>query len=183
MNYFDLIILVALLWSAYKGFSKGFIHSIASFAALLLGIYGAIKFSDVTSHYLIQNFHFNPNYLPIISFAVTFVIIVVAVHFAATLIDKLIKAIALGFINRILGAVFGIAKIAFIISIILVIVNGLDKNLKFLSPQLKQNSFLYKPLSNFAPSIFPYLKFENIGLNKSSTNKTFVFSDYKQEGV
>ncbi len=175
MNYFDLIILVPLLWSAYKGFSKGFIHTIASLAALLLGIFGAIKFSDVTSQYLILNFNFNPNYLPIISFAITFVLIVVAVHFAAGLIDKLIKAIALGFINRILGAVFGIAKIAFIISIIIVIANGLDKNLKFISPKLKENSILYKPLSDFAPSIFPYLKFENIGLNKSSLkNKTFV---------
>ncbi|MBE9467210.1 MAG: CvpA family protein [Bacteroidetes bacterium] len=184
MNYFDLIILVPLLWSAYKGFSKGFIHSVASFGALLLGIFGAIKFSDITSQYLIQNFDFNPNYLPIVSFAVTFVLIVVAVHFVAILIDKLIKAIALGFINRILGSLFGIAKIAFIISIILVIVNGLDKNLKFISPKLKQSSILYKPLSNFAPSIFPYLKFENIGINNSlSINKAFVYSDIKNEGV
>ena len=175
MNYFDLIILIPLLWSAYKGFSKGFVHAIASLAALLLGVFGAIKFSDVTSQYLIQNFDFNQNYLPIISFAITFILIVIAVHFAATLIDKLIKAIALGFINRILGAVFGIAKIAFIISIILVIVNGLDKNLHFMSPKLKETSILYKPLSDFAPSIFPYLKFENIGINNSSsTNKTFV---------
>ncbi len=174
MNYFDLIILVPLLWSAYKGFSKGFVYSIASFAALLLGIYGAIKFSDVTSRYLIQNFNFNQHYLPIISFAVTFILIVVAVHFVATLIDKLIKAIALGFINRILGAVFGFAKIAFILSIILVIINGLDKNLNFISPKLKETSILYKPLSDFAPSIFPYLKFENIGLNNKTTKKTFV---------
>ncbi|MCK4661872.1 MAG: CvpA family protein [Bacteroidales bacterium] len=171
MNFIDIIIIIPLLWSAYKGFSKGLIITVASLAALILGIFGAIKFSDFTSQYLIENFDFNPDYLPIISFALTFVLIVIGVHLIARLLDKLVKAVALGFLNRISGLIFGIIKTAFIISIILVVLNGFDKNLKFISPETKENSILYKPLSSFAPLIFPYLDFKNIKMDEEHKNK------------
>ena len=53
-------------------------------------------------------------------------------------------------------------KIAFIISIVLVILNVANKNLEFLSPDFKQKSLFYQPISNFAPSLFKYLKFEEL---------------------
>ncbi|NOZ46293.1 MAG: CvpA family protein [Chlorobi bacterium] len=162
MNVIDLIIVIPLAWSAYKGFSKGLIVSIASLLALLLGVYGAIKFSDITSGYLIQNFDFSSQYLPIISFAITFILIVVAVHLLARVLDKIVKAVALGFINRISGALFGIIKTAFILSVILTLINKFDEKTGVISPELKESSLLYIPLTGFAPLVFPYLDFEKI---------------------
>ncbi len=43
MNYLDIIFLVPLLFALYRGFKKGMIHMVASLAALVLGIFGAIK--------------------------------------------------------------------------------------------------------------------------------------------
>ncbi len=162
MNLFDLVFIVLLLWSAYRGFTKGFILQLSTLAALLLGIYGAIHFSDFTAQLLTENFSISNNYLSIIAFALTFVVIVIAVHLLARLIEKLIQAIALGFINRILGIVFGIAKTAFILSIILVLVNKANEKYNFLPPEKTENSLLYQPLSDFAPSIFPYLRFDEL---------------------
>ena len=42
------------------------------------------------------------------------------------------------------------------------IINAIDRNLNFLSDEKTESSLLYKPLSNFAPTIFPYLNFEKI---------------------
>jgi len=162
MNLFDLVFIVLLIWSAYRGFTKGFILQLSTLAALLLGIYGAIHFSDFTAQMLTEHFSISSDYLSIIAFALTFVVIVIAVHLLARLIEKLIQAIALGFINRILGIVFGIAKTAFIISIILVLVNKANDKYHFLPREKRENSFLYKPLSDFAPAIFPYLRFEEL---------------------
>ncbi len=162
MNYIDIILAAILLWAAYRGFSKGFIIHAASLAALLLGIFGAIRFSDVTARLLIQKFDFTSQYLPVISFAITFVVIVVAVHLFARLLDKLVKAVALGFVNRIAGVLFALIKTAFIISIILVILNTIDRRLSFLPHQQIEKSYLYKPLSNLAPALFPYLHFDYI---------------------
>jgi len=162
MNLFDLVFILLLLWSAYRGFTKGFILQLSTLAALLLGIFGAIHFSDLTADWLNTRFDISTNYLSIIAFALTFIIIVIAVHLLARLVEKLIQAIALGFVNRILGIVFGIAKTAFILSVILVLVNKANDKYHFIPREKTQNSLLYQPLSDFAPMIFPYLRFDDL---------------------
>ncbi|MCK5171262.1 MAG: CvpA family protein, partial [Bacteroidales bacterium] len=103
MNTIDLVFAILLLWSAYRGYTKGFIVQLATLAALLLGILGAVLFSDITSGIIIKKFDISGQYLPIISFAVTFVVIVIGVHLFAKMLNKLIDAIALGIVNRLLG--------------------------------------------------------------------------------
>ena len=119
-------------------------------------------FSDFTSSLIIKKFEISGQYLPIISFAVTFIAIVIAVHILAKALNKLIDAIALGIVNRLLGVLFSVLKVAFIVSIILVLINKADNRYKFIPDDTKEKSLLYKPLSNFAPMIFPYLNFEKI---------------------
>ncbi len=162
MNYIDLIIAIPLVWGVFVGFKNGLIIEVASLAALLLGIFGAIHFSDLTANFLVTNLNITTQYINLIAFAVTFVGIVIVVHLLAKMIDKLVKAVALGFVNRLLGMVFGLIKYAFIISIILVIINAINRNKTIISEEKIENSILYKPLSTFAPTIFPYLNFEKI---------------------
>jgi membrane protein required for colicin V production len=160
MNIFDLIFLVIFLWAAYKGFSKGLIIQAASLAALLLGIFGAIKFSGYTAFVLTKKFNVTGEYLQLTAFAITFVLIVIAVHIIARLTEKFVKAVALDFVNRILGLLFSTIKMAFIISIILVIVNIIDYKTPFLPKDKVNKSLLYKPLSSLAPMLFPYFRLE-----------------------
>lgn len=162
MNTVDLVFSILFLWAAYRGYTKGFIVQLATLAALLLGILGAVMFSDFTSGLIIKKFEVSGNYLPIISFAVTFIVIVIAVHLLAKMLNKLVDAIALGIVNRLLGVLFSVLKIAFIASIILVLINKVDNKYNFIPDDTKENSLFYKPLSNFAPMIFPYLNFEKI---------------------
>lgn len=162
MNTIDLVFAIVLLWAAYRGFTKGFIVQLATLAALLLGILGAVLFSDFTSELIIKKFEVSGQYLPILSFALTFIVIVIAVHLLAKALNKLIDAIALGVVNRLLGVLFSVLKIGFIISIILVLVNKIDSKYNFIPDDTKENSLLYKPLSNFAPMVFPYLNFDKM---------------------
>jgi len=175
MNYIDLILLIFLLWSAYRGFRNGLIIEVASIAALILGIFGAIKFSFMTSDFLVEKFEMTTKYLPLISFAITFVVIVIVVHLLAKALDKLVKAIALGFINRLFGILFGVVKTLFILSIILVILNTIDRKTKFLPEDKIEESLLYNPISAFAPLIFRDLNFESI--------KGFRDKPEEEEGV
>lgn len=162
MNTLDIIFCILFLWSIYRGFTKGFIIQLAKLAALLLGILGAIYFSDFTADFITEKFHYSNQYLPVIAFAITFVIIVIVIQLTARYFNKLIEEGTLGTINRILGVLFSIVKMAFIISIVLVLFNKMNNKYNFMSEETKQESYLYKPLSGFAPVIFPYLKFEKI---------------------
>lgn len=173
-NVFDIIFAIILLYSAYKGFSKGFVIQAATLVALLLGIYGAVRFSDYTADILSIKLNITTQYLPLIAFAVTFVAIVILVHLIAGVTEKLLRAVALGFVNRIAGLLFGILKSAFIISILLVIINGIDTRMNIIPSDVKNNSLLYRPLSEFAPKIFPFLKFNQLREGKENTGNNEI---------
>jgi len=157
MNYIDIVLGLLLVFSAISGFRKGLIVELASLAALILGIWGAIEFSYVTSDFLIENFDFQTKYLNIISFILTFVIIVILVHIIGSIVNKLVETVMLGFINKLAGLAFGILRSALILSIILVVFDKIDEDVEILSREAKEESRLYAPIRNFAPSIFPFI--------------------------
>jgi membrane protein required for colicin V production len=158
MNYLDLIFLIPLLFALYRGFKKGLIHMVASLAALVLGIFGAIKLRAVFASLLDSIFNISPDYINVIAFSVAFVSIVVLVNLVAFLVEKLIKAVALSFVNRLLGMGFGLLLTAFVISMILWPVNQINAERQIIKPERIEGSILYRPLSDFAPAVFPYLK-------------------------
>lgn len=158
MNILDIILVVPLLWAVYRGFKKGLVYMAASLLALALGILGAIRFHEDTAGLLDQWFTIHPDHLRLVSFAVTFIAVVLIVHIAAFLVDKLIRAVALNFINRLAGMVFGVFVTAFIISIILLPLQAANEKRQFLSEEKIEQSLLYKPLLKLAPAVLPYLK-------------------------
>jgi membrane protein required for colicin V production len=158
MNVLDIIFLVPLLFAVYRGFRKGLVYMIASLLALILGIAGAIRLRPVFASLLDAVFEVSPEYMNTIAFAVAFVTIVLVVHLIAFLIDRLVKAVALNFINRTLGMVFGIAVTAFVISMVLWPINQVNAEKQIIKPDLIEGSLLYRPLSAIAPAVFPYLK-------------------------
>jgi membrane protein required for colicin V production len=131
---------------------------VASLAALILGILGAIRLRPLFASMLDGLFEISPDYLNIIAFSVAFVVIVLAVHLVAFLVEKLIKAVALNLVNRLLGMGFGLLVTAFVLSMILWPINQVNEEKQLIKPERIENSLLYKPLSAFAPAVFPYLR-------------------------
>ena len=158
MNYLDIIFLVPLLFALYRGFKKGMIHMVASLAALVLGIFGAIKLRPMFASLLDSIFDISPDYMNVIAFSVAFVSIVLVVHLVAYVVEKLIKAVALNLVNRLLGMGIGLLVTAFVLSMILWPVNQVNAEKQIIKPERIEGSILYKPLSAFAPAVFPYLK-------------------------
>lgn len=161
MNMLDIIIGIPIIWMAYKGFSKGFVIEVTTLIALLLGIYIAINFSFYTSDLIREYFTVEEKYMSILSFAITFVIVVIIIMLLGRLLEKFIDMIALGFLDKLAGGVFGILKAALIISAILLVINTFDKNEKVISPKLKANSLLYQPVASMLPTLLPMINFEN----------------------
>lgn len=159
MNYIDIILGILLILSAFNGFSKGFVEELAGLVALVLGIWGAIHFSDFAATYLTENMNFTFRHLSIVAFIITFVIVVILVHLTGMLVTKVVKAAKLGFLNRLAGFGFGIIKGALILSVLLVVFNKIDKDVHILSSGARAESKLYEPILKFAPGVFPFLDF------------------------
>lgn len=166
MNYFDIIFVIPLLWGAYKGFSKGFVLEIASLVALGLGVWGGLKFSYLSADYLSKLFDISEKLMPLISFSVVFIIIVIGVFLLAKLLQSVLKKAALGLVNRLLGLVFGVLKFAFILSIILNLITVFNNEVEFITPEKKEASLLYQPIEKVAQLLIPGIKDLKIDTSK-----------------
>lgn len=157
MNWIDFVIIVLLVFGLARGFIDGFVKELASLLALILGIWGAIKFSAFTAERLYDYFDMTGRYVGIISFLVTFIIIVIIIHFIGILVDKFVKTLSLGFLNRLLGIVFGVFKTALILSVIFVVFNAIDAKHRFLPRETIEQSKFYNPIADIAPMLFPLI--------------------------
>ncbi len=160
MNWLDLLILIPLIAGLFSGFKNGFIGEIASLAALVFGIWGAIKFSDWTAN-LLTTWGIESQYMHIISFVITFIIIVVVIQIIAKMLSQLVRSLALGWIDRLAGIVVGLVKAALITSVILFVIDIVDERKSFIPEEAKEGSMLYQPMANLIPNLLPFLHLEN----------------------
>jgi membrane protein required for colicin V production len=157
MNYIDIIICIPLVWGLYKGFTKGLIVEAATIVAFGLGVWGGIHFSDLLARKLGEWFGWTNQYMPIISFAITFLGIIIIVYFIAKMIQRAAEGMALSALNKIGGAIFGALKFAMILSVLIFMIDAIEESYPVVSIQTKETSLLYKPLGKIAPALIPAL--------------------------
>jgi len=155
MAIIDIILAVLLLFGLIRGFLKGFFVEVASLIALVAGVYGAIHFSNFAAEFLESKVEWDEKYINIVSFAITFVIIVLAIALAGKALTKLANFAALGIVNKLLGSVFGLLKIAMILSVLLIVFENLNSTISFVDKEEIKQSILYSPVRQLAPTIFP----------------------------
>jgi membrane protein required for colicin V production len=158
MNYIDIIIGLLLLFAAISGYSKGLISEIISLAALILGIWGAISFSYIAADFIREIFGSDFKHLNIVSFIITFIAIVLLIHLAGGMVNRILECVIPGFLNKLTGAAFGVLRTALILSIILIAFDKIDNDVHILSPQKKAESQFYPSVRNLAPSLFPFIE-------------------------
>lgn len=159
MNYIDIIVLLFLLWGAYRGFSKGLIIEVATLLGLVFGVYVAIKYSSYTEDILVDFLNISSRYISYIALAVTFVLVAIVVYIIGKLLTKLIDIISLGLINKLLGTILGVAKYFVVVCVLLMIVDALNIKFQFLSEETQQKSLLFYPFLNFAQKIYNSIRF------------------------
>ncbi|VAV85269.1 Colicin V production protein [hydrothermal vent metagenome] len=171
MNILDIILGALILFGLIRGLSKGLFVEVASLVALIAGIYGAIYFSDFAAEFLESRVDWTEKTISITAFAITFVIIVLAISLAGKALTKLADFAALGILNKLLGGVFGALKIGLILSVALVLFDKMNKTIPFVDKDELQDSILYKPVKSLVPMIFPYLIKEDLSEDTTNTEK------------
>jgi len=147
---------VPLIWAGFRGFKKGLVIEVSTLIAFGLGIWGGIHFSDFIAGLLSDSI--DSKYVPLVSFGVTFILIVAAVFVLGKMLEKVVNLVQLKLVNKVTGAAFGVAKVVLIISVILVIINSFDQKANIVPKDLKESSLLYQPLSDVSLTVIPALK-------------------------
>ncbi|WP_159949960.1 CvpA family protein [Polaribacter septentrionalilitoris] len=155
MNIFDIIIAALLLFGFVRGLMKGLFVEVASLVALVGGVYGAIHFSYFVSNFLKEFVSWNEEYMALVAFAATFVIIILIIALLGKALTKLADFASLGIINKILGGVFGALKIGLILSVVFIFFGKMNDTIPFIEKETLKESILYSPVKQIAPTIFP----------------------------
>lgn len=171
MNYIDLILLLILAGSVFGGLKNGFIAELASLLALILGVWGAIKFAAYTQTVMLDQWNLDLPYAGIISFVITLLIITAAVHLLAKIIQKMAEAANLSIANRILGAFLSLFKTMFFLGVLLLVIDQYAEKISFLPTAKIESSKVAKPLRNLTLNSFPFLQNLYEDLKGSEKNK------------
>ncbi len=153
MNLFDIVLLAFAALFVIRGLMKGFIISLATLAGLVLGIYAAVYFSGIMSNFLTNQFHPSATWLHILSFSLTFLLVMLGVILVGKLVEKAVDTLKLGLANKLAGALFGLAKAVLIASILLFIIEGFDRNEKLITKEVKKKSYLHDPVVKVFPAL------------------------------
>lgn len=117
--FIDVAFFIVMIIAVFKGFTKGFIVGIFSFIAFIIGLAAALKLSVIVAHHLESSSGITAKWLPVISFALVFIVVVLLVNIGARVLKKAVSLVMLGWIDRMAGILLYICIYTIIFSVIL----------------------------------------------------------------
>ena len=157
MNWIDLIIGLLLVYAFYNGFKNGLILELTALLALVLGVFAAYYYADITAQYLEKWVDWSDAVIMTISFILTFIIIVIIVNLIGKVISKIIGMIALGLINKLAGGIFGLLKILLLISVIFIVADAIKQYVDFFQYEIVQSSYILNFYEENILELFPQI--------------------------
>ncbi len=135
MNILDYVILVPLLYLTIKGIIRGFIREIASLAGIVLGIWLGMVYQQALSE-VIRGYLPDNRFIPIISIALIFVLMVIICNLAGWGLKFIFKKVSLGWVDRLMGGLFAVIKTIFLAYVVIIILTFYPLNATLISESL-----------------------------------------------
>ena len=115
----DAFFALLLIFACIKGYQKGLIVALFSVLAFIAGLAAALKLSSVVAAKLSASTSVSGKWLPVISFVLVFLIVVLLVNLGAKMLQKSVELVMLGWVNRLGGIIFYALLYSIVLSIFL----------------------------------------------------------------
>lgn len=158
MGLFDIIVLVCFLIALCIGLKKGFIAQVVSLVSLCLGVWLAVTFSAPVSRLLEEWTSIDGDGMKIAAFVLIFCVTVLVLTLAGRILEKIIRVVMLGWLNRLLGAALAAVEWLLILCIALMIFDALNGTFSFVKTEYLESTVFYEPLKTVSHTIFPRMK-------------------------
>lgn len=154
MSILDIIIIIPLIYGAYKGFTKGLLRELTSLLAVILAITLGFKLMDLVIALIQPYLGENNQIVPLIAFVAIFVVVLILVNLLSKAVKKVLDMTLLGNVDDFAGAVLGILKWAFAMSMILWL---LDQAQIIIPKERTEGSILFPFLMAYGPKLIDYV--------------------------
>ena len=158
MAILDIVLLACFIPAVVQGLTKGFIQQVISIVSIVIGIWLAHRLSSTISVWLGQYVGIEAKVLNVICFMVIVILAILLLYWVGELVTRVIKIVTLGWLNRLLGVIFAILKVAIILGVLIMVFESVNDTFHFVKPQKFANAAVYQVLRTFAHNILPWLK-------------------------
>jgi membrane protein required for colicin V production len=152
--FIDVAFCILMVLAIFKGLRKGLVLGIFSLFAFMIGLAAALKLSAVVAAYLDEKAAGITKFLPLLSFMLVFIAVVLLAGLVGRIIKKTIRFAMLGWLDS-LG---GIVLFAFIYSIIFSVFLFFAVKLYLIKSTTIESSIIYPYISQLGPKVI-----DNIG--------------------
>ncbi|WEK36676.1 MAG: CvpA family protein [Candidatus Pseudobacter hemicellulosilyticus] len=99
----DLLYLLLLVLALIRGWQRGLIIAVFSVIGLVIGLAAAMKLSTVVADYLKDSTSISAQWLPFLSFAAVFLVVVLLIRWGANLLEATMEVALMGWVNKLGG--------------------------------------------------------------------------------
>jgi membrane protein required for colicin V production len=145
----DIIFAVLILLAAWKGYSQGLVIGLFSLVSIIIGLAAAIKLSAVVAGWIGKAVKISEEWLPVISFIVVFIIVVLLIRLGARAIQSTIEVAMLGWVNRLGGIILYVAIYTIVFSILLFYA----EQMQIIKPATIESSVTYSYIQPIGPKV------------------------------
>ena len=147
MNWLDVVLLLPILVGLVRGLMRGLISEIIAFVVVILGVLGSRFAAPPFSAWLLKQFAWPQGVCDVVAYVLIFLVIAIVLSILARLMTKVLRAIHLGWANRLLGGLFGMCKYGLLVLIAVFIMDKTNEAFHWLdnAPVVK-SSVVYPEL-------------------------------------
>lgn len=154
----DAVLGVLLALAMFNGFRKGLIIKVASIVALVAGIFAGFHFSSFAAEWLNDQFDWSTRTTEVGAFALTFIAVVVGVHFLAKVLERIVDLTALSLVNKLGGLLLGLVQTLFFLSALTFALDGVFGPRKWLPEEHIERSVLYPHVETAIEYVVPSMQ-------------------------
>lgn len=145
----DLLLAVVIILAVIKGFQRGLIIGVFSLVAVIIGLAAAMKLSIVVAGYVGEAVNVSDEWLPVISFALVFIAVVLLIRLGANAIERTVEIVMLGWVNRLGGILLYAAIYIVVFSVLLFYAEQVD----LIRPETIEQSRTYSFIQPWGPKV------------------------------
>jgi membrane protein required for colicin V production len=149
----DLVYVILLCIFLFRGYRRGLIIALFSAIALIVGVLGALKLSGTFANILVHESPSIARWAPLITYIAIFFLLVGLIRLGARVLQKSLEIVALGFFNRLAGAVLYAFLISFIYSGLL----WICFKMQLFRPETIAGSKIFPLLEPLAPKLVSFI--------------------------
>lgn len=147
LTLLDWFILFVVAGGLIRGFSTGAVRQIASLIGVLLAFLVSVQFMRPVGEAIVESIGLSADLAPLAGFVVLFGGIWVLAIAGSRLVERMIDALSLTFLNRLFGGFVGAVQAVLLLSVLFLVLAAAEMP----GPKVRSESQLYEPVAEAVP--------------------------------